>query len=246
MKNIFKIKIHFFFYLTFIISILTGNFKIFITLTLITFFHELGHIIGGLLFKYKIEKIIVLPLSMLTIFNTKINNKWYQEFIVTILGPLFQILLFNFINDERILKYNMILLLFNLLPIFPLDGSKLLKIFLYNYLPFKLVEKINIYISFIVLVLFNISIPKNLLIILVSTIFLFKIFKEKNNLDYIFNKFLFERYLYNINYKKIKIINQLKLEEMYKYYYHHFLSKNKIEEEHDFLLKMFDNKGKIW
>ena len=182
---------------------------------------------------------------MLTIFNTKINNKWYQEFIVTILGPLFQILLFNFINDERILKYNMILLLFNLLPIFPLDGSKLLKIFLYNYLPFKLVEKINIYISFIVLVLLNISIPKNLLIILVSTIFLFKIFKEKNNLDYIFNKFLFERYLYNINYKKIKIINQLKLEEMYKYYYHHFLSKNKIEEEHDFLLKMFDNKGKI-
>lgn len=246
MKNIFKIKIHFFFYLTFIISILTGNFKIFITLTLITFFHELGHIIGGLIFKYKIEKIVVLPLSMLTIFNTKINNKWYQEFIVTILGPLFQILLFNFINNERILKYNMILLLFNLLPIFPLDGSKLLKIFLYNYLPFKLVEKINIYISFIVLVLLNISIPKNLLIILVSTIFLFKIFKEKNNLDYIFNKFLFERYLYNINYKKIKIINQLKLEEMYKYYYHHFLSKNKIEEEHDFLLKMFDNKGKIW
>ena len=246
MKNIFKIKIHFFFYLAFIISILTGNFKIFITLTLITFFHELGHIIGGLLFKYKIEKIVVLPLSMLTIFNTKINNKWYQEFIITILGPLFQILLFNFINDERILKYNMILLLFNLLPIFPLDGSKLLKIFLYNYLPFKLVEKINIYISFIVLVLLNISIPKNLLIILVSTIFLFKIFKEKNNLDYIFNKFLFERYLYNINYKKIKIINQLKLEEMYKYYYHHFLSKNKIEEEHDFLLKMFDNKGKIW
>lgn len=245
MKNIFKIKIHFFFYLTFIISILTGNFKIFITLTLITFFHELGHIIGGLIFKYKIEKIVVLPLSMLTIFNTKINNKWYQEFIVTILGPLFQILLFNFINNERILKYNMILLLFNLLPIFPLDGSKLLKIFLYNYLPFKLVEKINIYISFIVLVLFNISIPKNLLIILVSTIFLFKILKEKNNLDYIFNKFLFERYLYNINYKKIKIINQLKLEEMYKYYYHHFLSKNKIEEEHDFLLKMFDNKGKI-
>lgn len=245
MKNIFKIKIHFFFYLTFIISILTGNFKIFITLTLITFFHELGHIIGGLIFKYKIEKIVVLPLSMLTIFNTKINNKWYQEFIVTILGPLFQILLFNFINNERILKYNMILLLFNLLPIFPLDGSKLLKIFLYNYLPFKLVEKINIYISFIVLVLLNISIPKNLLIILVSTIFLFKIFKEKNNLDYIFNKFLFERYLYNINYKKIKIINQLKLEEMYKYYYHHFLSKNKIEEEHDFLLKMFDNKGKI-
>ena len=74
---------------------------------------------------------------------------------------------------------------------------------------------------------------------------MFKILKEKNNLDYIFNKFLFERYLYNINYKKIKIINQLKLEEMYKYYYHHFLSKNKIEEEHDFLLKMFDNKGKL-
>ena len=109
MKNIFNVKINFFFYLAFIIAIFTGNFKIFIILTLITFVHELGHIIGGLFFKYKIERVVVLPLSMLTVFNTKINNKWYQEFIVTILGPIFQIVLFNAINDERILKYNMLL-----------------------------------------------------------------------------------------------------------------------------------------
>lgn len=245
MKNIFNVKINFFFYLAFIIAIFTGNFKIFIILTLITFVHELGHIIGGLLFKYKIERVVVLPLSMLTVFNTKINNKWYQEFIVTILGPIFQIVLFNAINDERILKYNMLLLIFNLLPIFPLDGSKLLKIFLYNYLPFKKVEKLNIYISLIVLIILNVMIGNNLLLILIFFIFFFKILKEKSNLEFIYNRFLFERYLYNINFNKIKVLNWLQTDEMYKYYYHHFLSKNKIVEEREFLLKMFDNKGKL-
>lgn len=245
MKNIFNIKIHFFFYVVFFIAIITGKFKTFLILTMITIIHELGHIIGGLIFDYKIERVILMPISLLTIFNTKINNKWHEELIVTILGPLFQILLFWIINDKIILKYNLWLLIFNLLPIFPLDGSKLLKIFLYDYLPFRKVEKINIYLSLSFLLIINVILFKNVIVFLLSIIFIFKIIYEIKNLDFVYNKFLFERYLYNIRFKRIKTIYNYKSDDMYKYYYHHFLTKNKIEEESDFLLKMFDNKGNL-
>ena len=47
------------------ICFLTGNFKNFIIFSSIIIVHELGHIIGALIFKWKIDKIILLPLALL-------------------------------------------------------------------------------------------------------------------------------------------------------------------------------------
>ncbi len=241
MKNIFKIKIHFFFYVVLLISFFTGHFKTFITMTIITIFHELGHIITSQIFKWEIDKVIVMPVSLLTIYNIKINTKKYQELLVTIMGPIFQLFLFFFIKDAIILKYNLILLLFNLLPIYPLDGSKIFKIILYDYIPFIYVENINIYLSVITILFLLVISQCNLIIILVSVIFIFKVIEEYKKRKYIFNKFLFERYLYKIKYKKSKIINGLKKDDFYKNYHHNFITKNKIVTEEEFLGKMFDN-----
>ena len=72
MKTIFKI--HPFFYIFALICILTGYFKNFIIIMFIILFHEMGHILAGLYFKWKIEKIIILPFGGLTLFNEKINR----------------------------------------------------------------------------------------------------------------------------------------------------------------------------
>lgn len=235
MKNI-KISIPF--YICFIIFILIGKFKFFISLTLITFFHELGHILTGILLKYKLEKVIILPLGCYSIFNTKINNNIFKEIFVTIMGPIFQlVLLFLYKNYQ---EYNLYLLIFNLLPIYPLDGYKIFCIFLYNIFPFKK----TLYISYIVSILLILTLilirPTSIIIYIVSIVFIYQLIKEYKNINFVFNKFLFERYLYKIKYKNNKYINSLNLNKMYKYKSHTFLSENKLIEEEKILKYMFD------
>ena len=92
MKNIFKI--HPIFYIVAIISIFSGLFKNFILFTSIILFHELGHIIGALIKRWKIKKIILLPFGGLIIFDELLNRRLIEEFVILILGPLFQILFY--------------------------------------------------------------------------------------------------------------------------------------------------------
>ena len=58
-KNIFKV--HILFYIVALFCILIGFFKEFIIFSSIIIIHELGHIIGALIFKWKIEKVVLLP-----------------------------------------------------------------------------------------------------------------------------------------------------------------------------------------
>ena len=116
MKNI--LKVNGFFYILFFISILTGQFKMYINITLITLFHELGHIFMGLIFHYKIERIVIVPFGALTVFNKRINEYFIKDLIITIAGPLNQILLIPFLDDN---KLNILLLFFFFFSIIPLD-----------------------------------------------------------------------------------------------------------------------------
>lgn len=238
MKNI--LKIHFGFYALFIIFFLIGKFKTFIFFSSIIMFHEIGHIVIGLFFKYKIEKIVILPMGSLTIFNKKINTSFYEEFLLTIMGPVFQMILMLFIKDEVYFKYNLYLLIFNLLPIYPLDGYKLLKICLYKFFSFKAVNIYSLYLSILVLISFFVLRPTSILIYVVVFVYLIQIISEIKNNKFIFNKFLFERYLYNIKYKNDLLIKGNNLDKMHIDKSHTFIIGNKLIEEQKMLGKMFD------
>ena len=69
-----------------------GYFKIYIILMFILIIHELGHIIASLYFKWKIDKIIILPFGCLIKYNELINRPIKEEFIIAIMGIIFQIL----------------------------------------------------------------------------------------------------------------------------------------------------------
>ena len=245
MKIISKIKIHIFFYLAFILAIVTGNFKVYICITLITIFHEIGHIIGARILKWKIEKIIVMPFSMLTIFNIKVNSKMIEEFVVTILGPIFQIILLFFIKDSKIVIYNIYLLIFNLLPIYPLDGYKLFSIFLYNVISYKKAFEISLILSILFLLLLLYILKFNLIVISIFLIFIFKIINELNSISFIYNKFLLERYFYNDYSLKKKVLKSLDINKLFKYKYHYLIGKNRIYNEEEIIGKMFDNKTNV-
>lgn len=207
MKNILKVNLCF--YILFLISIFTGYFKTFITITLITIFHELGHILAAVILNIKIEKIVIIPFGLITIFTKKINFPIIFDFLLTIMGPLFQFLLFFIIKDYKILKINYSLLLFNLLPIIPLDGSKLVHLFLEKIFSIKTSYNLIILISIITLLLI---LQFNLTILVIIAIYLLNTYKFAKEKKIYFNKFLLERYLYNYNFKikKIKNINKIK------------------------------------
>ena len=242
-KSIFKI--HPFFYFFTLISLITGNFKNYTCFISIIIIHEIGHLLIAIILKWKVEKVLILPFGGITIFNEDINKPLLEEFLILLLGPIFQIIYTILMNNQLITEYSKNLLFFNLLPIIPLDGSKLLNILLNKIVSFKISHLITIYISIMTIIILTIKI-NSLLIILVFSFIIFKIIEEIKNHENIFNKFLLERYINNYKFKKIKIIKSINLKKMKREHRHIFLTNKKYKTEREILKKRFDFTTKTW
>ena len=237
MKNIFNI--HPLTIISLLITLMTGYFKeTFIIMTIILI-HELGHIIASLIFKWKIEKIVVLPFGAITFFNILINVPLIEEFIVAIMGPIFQIIFTLVLNNKTISFYSYIILIINLFPIYPLDGSKILYVLINKIFSFKMSHKLIIYISYFIVsfLLFLMILDKNIIMILFLLFLLFKLKDEINNHNLIFNKFLYERYLYDFDFKRVKIVS--KVDKFKKDYYHFIRDNTKYIDEKKYLINLF-------
>lgn len=248
-KNMFKIKIHVFFYIMMFVALFTGNIIDYLIFMCIIFVHELGHVFGGFIFSWRIKKIIILPFGGLTIFDNLINTSLFQQFIVTLLGPLFQVCFYFLIScffnmPSSVVYYSFVLLFFNLLPIFPLDGSKFLYVFLCLIFPFKYSHLILIFVSFLFIVLVLLFIGHfDLLIYLVLLFLLFKCISEFKNHSVIFNKFLFERYSNNLYFKHVRYVSCSNM--MYLWCRHLFDVNGIYVTERNYIGKMFDNDYKL-
>lgn len=227
------------------ISALTGHFKDFILINILIIFHEIGHITIASFFDYKIDRIVIYPFGGITIFNDLINRPLYQEFLIAISGPLYQIVLYYLCMmiypSQLLTNYHYALLAFNLLPIYPLDGSKILNLFINKFISFNLSHIMSIIISIIFLILSIEVILKlnyNTFLIIILLLLTIDIYKEIRNHKVLFNKFLLERHLYNIKLKKIKVVNNIK--QMKRDYCHVFLKDNKLIKEKEILSKLFD------
>jgi len=228
------------------IAFLTGLFKDFVIFTSIIFIHELGHIIAALICKWKIEKVIILPFGGITIFNELVNSSLKKELIIVLFGPLFQCLFFYLVGRNNHIFSNMhyAILLFNLLPIYPMDGAKILNIVFNKLFSFKFSNILNIIISYIVIVLIviiGIINRMNILFLLIIMFLFKKVIEEHTNLSIIFNKFLLERHLYNFNFKRKKRIKRVS--EMQKSKEHLFYIAGKYKKEKEILAKRFAEKS---
>ena len=109
---------------------------------------------------------------------------------------------------ELVKIYHYQILFFNLLPVYPLDGGKLLNVILSLKIPYKASLNYTIIVSYTVLLIIILINTNNIkLNILFMSIFLFyKITKEKKKISTIYEKFLLERYLKKYKIKDTKII----------------------------------------
>ena len=117
---------------------LTGLFKEIVMLFSIVLVHELGHTYMAYRFNWRIKKITLLPFGGMVEMDEYGNRPVHEEILVTINGPIQHVWLiaasFLLLNTpfwsqgdhQLFLFHNVTILLFNLLPILPLDGGRLL------------------------------------------------------------------------------------------------------------------------
>ncbi len=253
MKNILsKIYIHPFFYLFMFITVLTGHFKDFIFISIIILIHEIGHSIMGLYYKWRIDKIKLFPAGGITIFKVDINKPLIEEFLILIAGPIFQLVIIYilnlFIKDSSLLLYSNTLVLFNLLPVIPLDGSKLLNIILnyntsfsYSYKLTSIISLISLIIMFLIIAYIN-----NLILLTLIIFLIIENIKFIKNKKLVFNKFILERLNNEYNFKKRKLIYSDNLNKMMRDKKHNFYLENSWKTEREIIRKKFDFYRTLW
>ena len=199
-KNIFKINISV--YILALLAIFTAAFKEFIVIIYLITIHEIGHSLTAHIFGIKVKEINIYPLGGISKFDMDLNINPIKELLILINGPLFQEFAYLIASillptqKDLISIYNYNILMFNLLPIYPLDGGRLVKIILDNFFSYKKSLKLVISISYIILISIIIKmkiININLIIIVIFLLYLIN--REENKINYLYNKFLLERYL---------------------------------------------------
>ena len=258
MKNIYnKIRISPFFIFIMFITLISGLFKDIITLFIIIIIHELGHALFSIMLNWKISKINITICGGYITYDDIIDKPFIEELIIALAGFMFQLIVFlvcylllrlNIIDNKLyflINKYNLAIFIFNILPIYPLDGSKIILIILNIYLPYKTALKILNILSFLfilciisVFYMLNIKIEYGYLIVI--SFIISKLIKHIKEVPYLFNKLLFERYMYPIKVKKYNYVNNDKISLFKRRKKNYFKINNHYLPENVILSKKFD------
>lgn len=226
MKLSDRLQIHKFTFILFLIGFLTGYFKYLALIFLIVVVHEIGHILIALHFKRKLTSVEILPFGGLIHFDGPISTPISEDLLIASGGVVFQLffaLILANLNDHIVLNpryyeflysYNILILSFNILPIYPLDGYKISKLLAEMFLPFKtalnIVPLFSILVSGILLVT-KFDVVKNN--IFTSIFLIVMIQEEAASRNFILNRFYLERCLHKFSYPKKTI---KRIEEMYK------------------------------
>lgn len=185
-----QIKINLKIFIFIIIFCLTRQIEMYGLLMIFAFFHELGHLLTGVILGFRPQSLSINPVGLSVSFRIKAED--YNEkvkngnmlalkqlcialggpavnFILVILFMVFNLKIFN-ISREFVIYSNILIGLFNLIPIYPLDGGRVLKNLLHildglknSYIYINMISNISVIIltifsSIIIVYLKNVSI----------------------------------------------------------------------------------------
>ena len=137
-----RIKLNLQIFIFLIIFYFTNQIEIYVTLIVFALVHELAHIFVGMICGLKPKTLKITPFGISIYFEKyKKNGKKLlekQKIIIALAGPIFNFLIaifimflpnsiFVHISQENLILSNLLLGLFNLIPIYPLDGGRILK-----------------------------------------------------------------------------------------------------------------------
>ena len=178
------------FYLIFNVLTALAIFQFLILITLSVLIHELGHAYIARKYRVYLKEIILLPLGGISIRKAMPENTFdelriaimdigiYLAIVVVMLPFVFYIYGFENILHTRIFDFspfvkffqiNIALLIFNIIPLYPLDGGRILRSYLTHKYNYQLATKIATYITYIVgIVIILLGLVFNALVIILG------------------------------------------------------------------------------
>lgn len=155
--NNFKVKISFYFFLVMSLLCFYSDDYIVIASIFFVIIHELGHIFTFFIFKQPVQEIVLLPFGIKIIKNENLTCSYIIEIFIFSMGIIFNAILFaiffflykiyNVQSFAIFSSINLVLLIFNALPISVLDGGNILKIFFVNIFGVSFGENLSKVIS---------------------------------------------------------------------------------------------------
>jgi stage IV sporulation protein FB len=143
-----KFRLHPLFTMLLCLTAITGHFLEIITIFGIVLIHEIGHAAAAKQFGWRLREVMLTPFGGVAITDEDGSIPAKEEAIVAIAGPAMNALMIGFALalaaagvwtqawTDYFVKANATLLFFNLVPVLPLDGGKLLRVTLGYMLPY--------------------------------------------------------------------------------------------------------------
>ncbi len=197
-----------------LMSILTGSFIELITLFAIVLIHEMGHMSAAIVLGIKVRSVQLLPFGGVVSIEDHGKLTAWKEIIIALAGPLqngimmgigLAFMAAEWGNIEFILYIvhgNMVIAVFNLLPILPLDGGKILQSLASRYYPYHWTllwsSRVSIVTSVVVIIYSILPLMKGegiiqLNILMIGIFLFYSNLIDYRNLPYRFMRFLMNR-----------------------------------------------------
>jgi stage IV sporulation protein FB len=208
------ISFHPFFVIIMLMSVLTGHFLELLALFTIVFVHEMGHVFAARMHDIKVLSVQMLPFGGVAVMEDAGNLTAGREIVIALAGPLQNLMLIGAslllhaigIWDGPFLSYfiqsNLLIALFNLLPILPLDGGKISQALCSLVMPYyaTLLWSYRISLLFSVLLVAYSFLPlwlglggMQLNLLLIGLFLLYSNLMDYRNIPYRFIRFLVNR-----------------------------------------------------
>ncbi len=124
----FKIDIKIF--LVLFLFLIFKQLEMYILFMIFVIIHEFFHLLTGIILGYKIKSLKIEILGISLGFYENINEyDNIKKILILMMGPISNIiiaLIFDFLKLPKIVYVNLVIAIFNLLPVYPLDGGQIL------------------------------------------------------------------------------------------------------------------------
>jgi stage IV sporulation protein FB len=166
---VFRIDLKIFIFL--VLFYFTKQIELYVIVMAFCLVHELGHLVAGLMLKMRPQKLSLTPFGIGISF--KIKEQDYEKkigkasileikkIVVALAGPLtnfimivaFAIFDIGIIDKSIAIYANILIAIFNLLPIYPLDGGRILNGILHIFLEDNLAGQMSGKITYVIMII---------------------------------------------------------------------------------------------